>query len=131
MMDIASGRDIIQVSSFPTTGRIWLVDILKAVSEALRVNRNELISPRRHIYIVRARHIYFWVARVHTAQSLPRIGYACGCRDHSTVAHGVQKVRARFEEYREDIAKVEAVLGVSPTTFWPPAQPLTIPNPGV
>jgi chromosomal replication initiator protein len=105
-------RDILEVSSesaiLPRV--IKLSSILVAVSNATAVNIREIISPRRSAYIVRARMVYFWIARKYTSRSLPQIGHSCGNRDHSTVMHGINKVERQMDGFAADIAKVKLIL---------------------
>jgi chromosomal replication initiator protein len=48
--------------------------------------------------IVAARQMAMYLAREETNASLPQIGRALGGRDHTTVLHGYQKIRAQVEE---------------------------------
>lgn len=85
---------------------ITLKRILQAVSCETKVGMNELLSPRRHARIVRARHIYFSLARKLTAKSLPSIGNECGRMDHTTVLHGCAKVEGNPGAYEPELSKV-------------------------
>jgi hypothetical protein len=68
-----------------------LLDIVLAVTGLPKVG---VLSERRDNEVVKARHIFFWLARRFTLRSLPYIGRMIGGRDHTTVLHGTRKVEA-------------------------------------
>jgi chromosomal replication initiator protein len=51
----------------------------------------DILSRRRARQVARPRHIAMWLARHITPCSLPEIGLAFG-RDHTTVAHGIDRI---------------------------------------
>lgn len=55
----------------------------------------DVISPRRAVPIVAARHEAMWRARHETPHSLPRIGTAFN-RDHTTVMHAISMHEKRM-----------------------------------
>jgi hypothetical protein len=68
-----------------------LFEIVLAVTQLPKVG---VQSERRDVQVVKARHIFFWLARRFTTRSLPYIGRQIGGRDHTTVLHGTRKVDA-------------------------------------
>lgn len=88
-----------------------LHSIMQAACVVTGVTMMECGAPYRERRIVRARHIYFYLARTLTPRSFPEIGRQCGRRDHTTVLHGYRKVKARLPEYADVIAAVVLVLG--------------------
>jgi chromosomal replication initiator protein len=52
-----------------------------------------LRSSRREKHLVRARHIAMYLAHEITELSTPQIGRRFGDRDHSSVLHGIKRVR--------------------------------------
>ncbi|MEN6302287.1 MAG: helix-turn-helix domain-containing protein [Armatimonadia bacterium] len=72
------------------------------------VSITDLRSERRHAKSVRARQIYFFVARKLTPRSLPAIGREAGDRDHSTVLHGVRKVEAKRAHFEPELSQILA-----------------------
>lgn len=72
----------------PLTGRL----LLRMVCAATDISINDVCSSRRTKIHVRARHLYFWIARKFTGLSLPQIGMISGGRDHTTVLHGCRRV---------------------------------------
>lgn len=92
----------------------WLrcVEIARAVCLVTGVDPADFFSHRRKRQFCEARHIFFWVCRKYTTKSFPQIGRFCGDRDHSTVAHGVQKVDSLYPYFEERIVAVLDMLGV-------------------
>ncbi|HPT28697.1 MAG TPA: helix-turn-helix domain-containing protein [Bryobacteraceae bacterium] len=101
-------RDWLHVATKGGSRGPALITILRAVSCATGITTAELKSPRRRKDIVRARMIYFALARRLTSQSFPAIGRIVGGKDHSTVMHGIWKVEhepATFEPEMTDLTK--------------------------
>ena len=93
--------------------RITLSEIMQVVCGLTKVSRNDFEGPFRPRHIVRARHIYFYMARQLTKNSFPQIARRCGDRDHTTALHGYRKVAANIEKYADAIAAAKKLLGVS------------------
>lgn len=88
-----------------------LAALLAAVAHRTRVNTREIISPRRQPSLVRARTIYYWLAKHLTSKSLPQIGRSCGGRDHATVSHGIRRVDGNRDAYEPELSLImEAAL---------------------
>lgn len=84
--------------------------IMRAVSIATRVPLMEMKSERRFIPAARARAIYYFAARELTPKSLPAIGKSCGGRDHTTILHGIQKVKADRAAFEPELSTVIEAL---------------------
>lgn len=69
--------------------QIWR-DIVEEVAIKHEVTFNDIISQRRNVKIVAARHEAMYRLREETPASYPRIGKWLGDRDHTTVLHGVE-----------------------------------------
>ena len=62
----------------------------------------DIISARRQRTIVYARQLIAFLAKRHTALSLPQIGGFLGGRDHSTIIHAIRATRDRLvNEHKE------------------------------
>ena len=85
---------------------------MQIVCTVTNVGYNEFHSPRRDRRLVSARWVYFYLAKLLTKFSLDRIGYKCGKRDHSTVIHGIAKVKANLAKYADTISAAKKLLGV-------------------
>lgn len=96
-------------------GNPSLSAIIKAVSDVTKISVSEISADRRFNQIVNARHVYFYLARNLTTQSLPAIGRKVGGRDHTTVINGINRVERALTEGREPfvsfVARSTAILG--------------------
>jgi chromosomal replication initiation ATPase DnaA len=70
--------------------------IARAVAKAHGLSFHEMISPRRHANIVRARQHAMWELRKNTSLSLPQIARIIGVGDHTTVLHGCRMHETRL-----------------------------------
>lgn len=75
--------------------------IMRDVCNKHGISKSELLSPRRAVPIVAARHEAMYRMSKETTMSLPAIGRRMGGRDHTTVLHGIRKYEAslRGERY--------------------------------
>ena len=83
---------------------------LKTILDAcLRVYGADFTINNRTQNNVYARAAYYTLAKYFTNQSLEKIGFICGDRDHSTVIHALQKAKAykKIPEYRRLLGKFE------------------------
>lgn len=104
-------RDWLIVATKGSDQGISLSSIVHAVSEVTAIGRAELKSPRRRRDVVRARMIYYAVARQLTSHSLPTIGRAIGGKDHSTIMHGLARVEEDRAYFEPHLSRVLAALG--------------------
>jgi len=63
------------------------------------------LSHRRYVQYVKARYSFYFCARALTSRSFPEIARFVGW-DHSTLVHGVQRVKARREQYEPELSLV-------------------------
>ena len=105
---IATLRDVSPLHSGPS-----LHAIMQAACMVTDVRMMDCISARRDRRLVRARQLYFWLARAITPLSYPLIAKMCGGRDHSTAMFACAKIARRLAEYADDIAAAKKLLGVS------------------
>jgi hypothetical protein len=71
--------------------------ICKYVGAIYGLTVNDIVSARRTLKLVEARHIVCYVSRHATRYSYPQIGRAIN-RDHSTVIHAVYQIEERIKE---------------------------------
>jgi chromosomal replication initiator protein len=71
------------------------------VCEAFSLTREELISTDRSARISWPRQVAMYLARQHTAETLPAIGAQFGGRQHTTVMHAVKATTRRISTDRE------------------------------
>lgn len=98
----------------PVNPRAPLVDeIVSACGRYFNVPKLELLSSRRHGPTVYARQMAMYLAKTLTDRSYPDIGRRLGKRDHTTVMHGIRKVKnLALKDWRVafDVAHLEAML---------------------
>jgi chromosomal replication initiator protein len=82
----------------PAPGSLSTDQIIETVAQFYNLETKDLVGRRRNKDIVTARHMAMYLAREETDASLPQIGRALGGRDHTTVLHGYEKIRAQVEE---------------------------------
>lgn len=87
-------------------------NILRVVAKVAKVNEVELRSHLRARHLVRARFVYFVLARKYSGGSLPLIGSYVGGRDHSTVLHGLRMGAKLFRELYPIYREACAILNV-------------------
>ncbi len=76
---------------------ISIEEVIRIVAKQYGLKAGELKSPKRAKPITRARQIAMYLCRELTSESFPEIGSRFGGRDHATVIHGVNKIRALLE----------------------------------
>lgn len=84
--------------------------ILAAVSVRTGFSTRDIIGRRRHQDVVRARMIYWALARRLTKCSTTKLGDYSGGRDHSTVMHGTQKVERNPAAFEPEMSELLAAL---------------------
>lgn len=84
--------------ALPTTSRISVTMIVRIVCEFYRISLVDVVSQRRTASVVGPRHVAMYLARHLTLRSLPEIGRMMGGRDHTTVLHAYEKIKAQIEK---------------------------------
>lgn len=91
---------------------ITLDSIMKACCEMAGIGHGDIISTSRLLHIADARLVYYYLAKTMMPNSFKGIARHCGCRDHTTVMSGVQRVSRNLEDYAELINAVKVQLEV-------------------
>jgi len=111
----------IQESGWSRSGTGPMSQILKATAEAFGVKRDEILSRRRHMYLVRARHVAMYLMRETLGASYPVIGRFFAM-DHSTVIPAYRGIAAALptdEKLRERVDLVRAIIAGKTETKQP------------
>jgi hypothetical protein len=90
-----------------------VAEIQYAVCDYFKVDRMDILSARRTMEIAHPRQIAYYLCKALTLRSLPDIGRKFGGRDHTTVLHGVRKIKLLVRlnwEVAHDVAHIEAAL---------------------
>lgn len=110
MKVINPAREFLWVATVANpTQPISLDEVLTAVAAYYKYPRSELHGRRRSKFVVKARHVFCWLAYDITARTTPQIGRVAH-RDHSTVLYAIEKVNTSMAFYQGDINAIKAQL---------------------
>lgn len=87
-----------------------LRDLLRYVADQTQIGVKDLVSPRRLRSVVRARMIFYALAKRLTSHSIVGIGKACGGRDHSTVLHGIACTVTDPQRFEPELSRLLEAL---------------------
>lgn len=91
---IALAKDVLQSDiQFSPVKQITIEGIQNLVCQTYGVRFNDLIGKKRPQNIAFPRQIAMFLCRELTDFSLPKIGESFGGRDHSTILHGIEKIK--------------------------------------
>jgi hypothetical protein len=93
----------------PKQQRVRVAGIIKAVAAVYGVTAREIVGDGRQRALIEPRHVAMFLAHGLTKCSLPEIGRRIGGRDHSTVRHGVYKIKEAIRSDAELASRVEAI----------------------
>jgi chromosomal replication initiator protein len=106
-------RDVVHLqSAAPLTAD----GIITTVASYYEIPVSELVGSSRRQPLARQRQIAMYVCREHTGLSLPKIGAAFGGRDHTTVMHAVDKIKALLLEDKaiyDQVTEITQQLGTT------------------
>ncbi len=88
--------------------QIHLSKILSAVSNYYEIPISKIKSKTRKAEVVKARQMYFYMARVLTTYSLSKIADNV-YRDHATALHGIKTIQNELEIYKELQEDIEII----------------------
>ncbi|MCL4506792.1 MAG: chromosomal replication initiator protein DnaA [Chloroflexi bacterium] len=92
--------------------------VIETISKFYNISIHELVSASRNRELVQPRQVAMYLIRQETDASLPEIGGLLGGRDHTTVIHGIERVKERLEsedQLRRDVMSVREQLYVNVT----------------
>lgn len=97
--------------------------IVRDVSMFYGVPEREIMTSDRLGHIVRARQIAMYLARTLTPYSLHDVGRRLG-RDHSTVVHAMDRIRALLERNAKLAAEIAEMTAILRAGCTPPPSPV-------
>jgi chromosomal replication initiator protein len=92
--------------------------VIETVAKYYSISVPEMVSPSRNKELVQPRQVAMYLIRQETDASLPEIGGLLGGRDHTTILHGVERVKERLEaeeQLRRDVMSVREQLYLNVT----------------
>lgn len=87
--------------------------VIETISKFYSLSVQELVSASRNKELVQPRQVAMYLIRQETDASLPEIGGLLGGRDHTTVIHGIDRVKERLEaedQLRRDMMSLREQL---------------------
>ena len=91
--------------------RYFMAEIMAACSKHFLYSKSDLIGARRNPKLVRARHIFCWIAYHYTTKNLMQISQVAN-RNHSTVSYGIDKVTDNLANLADCAADIDAVVSI-------------------
>lgn len=88
-------------------------DIVKAVCDYYAIKPTQLKGPKRDAALVKARQVCMYLLYTELKTTHMEIGNLLGGRDHTTIMHGVDKIRSlveKKEKITEDILGIKSVI---------------------
>jgi chromosomal replication initiator protein len=98
-----------------TSGSTSLKDIMKAVSSFYNIDEKLIIEKNRKQEVVKPRQILMYILREYFDYSLSNIGQKLGGRDHTTVIHACDKVKADLKSNKnlfDEINQIKSMLRI-------------------
>lgn len=83
--------------------------IINVVSEHFGINYEDIISKKRNSEFVHPRMIVMYFCRELTPESLASIGKILGKKDHTTVMHGIEKIKDEIEKSEDFKNKIDVI----------------------
>lgn len=90
-------------------GKYDINDILDGVSDHFNIPVDDIIGKSRKAEIANARQIAMYLSAKMAHAQTSRIGRFIGGRDHSTVKHSIDKVKAHIEEDKSFAREIKAI----------------------
>ncbi len=92
--------------------------VIETISKYYNLSVQDLVSASRNKELVQPRQVAMYLIRQETDASLPEIGGLLGGRDHTTVIHGIERVKERLEaeeQLRREVMSVREQLYLNVT----------------
>ena len=96
---------------------VTIDNIQRSVAEYYKIKMADMLSKRRTRSVARPRQVAMTLSKELTNHSLPEIGDAFGGRDHTTVMHGVEKIKSNIltsEGFKQQVVEIIRHLNESP-----------------
>ena len=109
-LNLTNAKKILDDYLNKTHKKITIKDIQLEVSKYFNLQFHELCSKNRSRYISKPRQIAMFLSKQLTDCSYPEIGKLFGGKDHATVIHGVNKIKALSETDRKLKQDVDNII---------------------
>jgi chromosomal replication initiator protein len=111
-LSIEEVRTIIKNSSRPRK-TLAIADVVDKVARYYDIDQASIYEKTRRKEVVKPRQIIMYILREDFQVSYPAIGKKLGGRDHTTVIHSCEKIKAELKgdtELEEEITQVRLLL---------------------
>ena len=112
-VDIEMAKEVLRLNPVENEQKITIESIATIIAQHYRIPIADLKSKSRSKNIVQARHVAWYFSKKLMEVTLKEIASYYGRRDHSTITHGVTKIRERVqkeEAFKKSILKLEKNL---------------------
>lgn len=110
---LALAKQALGQSVKETREHLHAEDVVRTVCDFYRIKSTQMKGPKRDASLVRARQVCMFLLKTELGLTLADIGNLLGGRDHTTVMHGVDKMRDLVESkarIHEDILGITKIL---------------------
>ena len=87
----------------PRTACVTMEDIRRAVCGVYGIGKATFTSSSRQKNACEARQVFCWISHRFTTRSFHQMAEYAGHKDHSTAAHGVEKITEQFDTFRDKV----------------------------
>lgn len=95
------------------TKKLRAQEVISVVAKHFEIKNKDLVGHNRKADLVRARHITMYLLREELGLQLQKIAELMGGRDHTTVMHGVEKLKREVvtnTEMKEQVDQIKQLL---------------------
>ena len=105
----AWAAEILGVVDHRRPGKLRIDEIQCATAHHFGIRREEMLSDRREMLVIRPRQVAMYLAKQLTLKSFPAIGRGFADRDHTSVLHAVRRIEALLPHDAELAASIARI----------------------
>jgi chromosomal replication initiator protein len=112
-VDLPLAQDVLGMYISQTQVKVNPKIVLQKTADYFEISYNDIVGTKRSREIVVPRQIAMFIMREELSLSFPRIAKSLGGKDHTTIMHGVSKIRtqsARDSVMSQDIQSIKKIL---------------------
>ena len=113
LVDLPLAQDVLGMYISQTQVKVNPKIVLQKTADYFEISYNDIVGTKRSREIVVPRQIAMFIMREELSLSFPRIAKSLGGKDHTTIMHGVSKIRtqsARDSVMSQDIQSIKKIL---------------------
>ena len=112
-IDLPLAQEVLGMYISQTQVKVNPKIVLQKTADYFEISYNDIVGVKRSREIVVPRQIAMFIMREELSLSFPRIAKSLGGKDHTTIMHGVNKIRtqsARDSVMSQDIQSIKKIL---------------------